>query len=157
MYLNSGATSPDTITFDSQTKHAGSISNDVSLSKLEWMTPPPLKQGQDARFRLHINSRLPFSDISFAIGFSQPHGNRLVTFDSDFSGARESLKECGEFTREFCIEQLPLAPGVYGIDVGIRSGDMHGLFYRENCCLIDVVPSPNTPTYMTSYPALGFE
>ena len=78
-----------------------------------------------------------------------------MTFDSDFEGIRFSIPSSNQFSLDFCLKDLPLAPGVYGIDVGVRSGDMAGLFYRENCSLIDVSPSERTPTYMTSYPGSG--
>ncbi len=66
------------------------------------------------------------------------------------------MREGEKLTIDLRIPSLPLAPGVYGVDVGIRSGDSKGLFYKENCCQIDVAPTSRTPTYVTGCPDPGF-
>jgi hypothetical protein len=43
------------------------------------------------------------------------------------------------------IESLPLAPDVYALDVGCRSGDFHSLTYIPAAIEIEVIAGPNTP------------
>jgi hypothetical protein len=69
----------------------------------------------------------------------------LLTYESDFrDGRRPSLDEAGGNFAEIQIDALPLAPDIYALDIGARSGD-GGLDYIPARVLLDVVPGPGTP------------
>jgi hypothetical protein len=49
------------------------------------------------------------------------------------------------YTVDVEIESLPLAPDVYALDVGCRSGDFHSLAHIPGAIEIEVIAGPNTP------------
>jgi hypothetical protein len=80
------------------------------------------------------------------IGFSNPDGVRLLTYETDFQdGFRADLAAIGNYSVDVTIDALPLAPDIYGVDIGCRSGDFHGLDYLPACSQIEVIAGPKTP------------
>jgi hypothetical protein len=72
-------------------------------------------------------------------------GRRLLTYDSDFrDGRRLSFDKPGVNFAEIQIDALPLAPDIYALDIGARSGD-GGLDYIPAGVMLDVIPGPGTP------------
>jgi hypothetical protein len=72
-------------------------------------------------------------------------GRRLLTYESDSrEGRRPSFYEPGVNFAEIQIDALPLAPDIYALDIGARSGD-GGLDYIPARIFLDVVPGPDTP------------
>jgi hypothetical protein len=43
---------------------------------------------------------------------------------------------------------MPLAPDLYDLDVGCRSGENHPLDYIPSAINLEVIPGPNTPGYI---------
>ena len=121
----------------------------LRLERLEWISGLPLQHGEPLRARIEFRALHDVEDVALGIGFSTPEGVRLVTYETDFqTGYRPSLKGGTSFSLDVSIPQLPLAPGVYLLDVGSRSGDFFGLDYLPGVSQIEIVMGPKTPGYI---------
>jgi lipopolysaccharide transport system ATP-binding protein len=118
----------------------------LRLESIEWLSELPLRHGQPVRARVHFETRAAVSAVSVGIGFSSPEGMRLLTYETDFQdGSRPDLTISGKYSVDVVLDALPLAPDIYALDVGCRSGDFHGLDYLPACAQIEVIAGPNTP------------
>jgi len=119
----------------------------LRLESVEWLSALPLRHGEPLKARIRFTTRAPVSAVSVGVGFSNLDGVRLLSYDTDFQGDfRPDLSGPGAFAAEVAIDSLPLAPDVYNLDVGCRSGDLHGLDYLRACSRVEVIAGPKTPT-----------
>jgi len=120
----------------------------LRLESLTWLCDFPLQHGEPIRARIQFKTRAPVANVSVGIGFSDIEGRRLLTYDSDFqSGLRPSVNRSGIHCVELEIDSLPLAPEIYVLDIGSRSGDSHLLDYIPGAVTLEIVPGPKTPGY----------
>ena len=118
----------------------------LRLESLEWLSGIPLIHGEPAKVRVRFKISAPVSAVTVGIGFSSSEGTRLLTYETDFQeGFRPDLTTAGTYAVEAVFPSLPLAPDIYNLDVGCRSGDFHALDYVPACCQVEVVAGPNTP------------
>jgi lipopolysaccharide transport system ATP-binding protein len=118
----------------------------LRLRALEWLCDLPLRHGEPVKVRIHFKTSGPIRDTVIGIGFSTVDGRRLLTYDSDFQGGyRHSFDVPGNHYVDVEIDVLPLAPDVYTLDIGSRSGDFHSLDYIPATTWLDIVPGPSTP------------
>jgi lipopolysaccharide transport system ATP-binding protein len=118
----------------------------LRLLSVEWLSDLPLRHGEPVKARVRFNTRAPVSAVSVGIGFSSFEGTRLLTYETDFQdGCRPDLSSPGDHVVEIDVDALPLAPDLYNLDVGCRSGDFHGLDYRPACSQVEVIAGPSTP------------
>ena len=101
----------------------------LRIDKLEWQPDPPLVHDGATGVRVQFTALADINDLSVSIGFSSLDGTRLLTYESDLYGLRRNLNkgQCG--LCKFHIDALPLTPGHYMLDIGARSGDLHGVDY----------------------------
>jgi lipopolysaccharide transport system ATP-binding protein len=126
----------------------GTDGSRARLIAVEWMDGVPLRHGCPVRIRLEITFSSATEDIRLGIGFSTTDGTRVVTYDSDTSqGGIFSVDHSSDRSFELLINELPLNPGLYSVDVGCRSGEDYGLDYLKGAGLVEVVPGPNTPSH----------
>ena len=118
----------------------------LRLQSLEWLSDLPLRHGEPARARIRFKVRAFVPGVSVGIGFCAPDSARLMTYYTDFQdGYRPDLSTADEYSVELVIESLPLAPDIYQMEIGCRSGDFHILDYLPACSVVEVVAGPNTP------------
>jgi lipopolysaccharide transport system ATP-binding protein len=118
----------------------------LRLETLEWLCNLPLRHGEPVRAQIQFSTRTPVTDLAVGIGFSSLDGKRYLTYETDFqNGFRPSFHSPGTYAVDVEVESLPLAPDVYAVDVGCRSGDFHSLAYIPAAIEIEVVAGPNTP------------
>ncbi len=116
------------------------------LRSLEWLSDLPLRHGEPVEARICFKIGAPVSAVSVGIGFSNLEGARLLSYETDFPAeVRPDLGHPGEYCVDLSIASLPLAPDLYNVDVGARSGDFHGLDYLAACSQIEIIAGPNTP------------
>jgi lipopolysaccharide transport system ATP-binding protein len=121
----------------------------LRLESIEWLSELPLRHGERIRARICFNTRAPVLGVAVGIGFSNVEGARLLTYETDFQdGFRPDLAQPGKFVVEVAVDALPLAPDIYSLDVGCRSGDSHGLDYLAACSRVEVIAGPTTPGYI---------
>jgi lipopolysaccharide transport system ATP-binding protein len=121
----------------------------LRLESLEWLSSLPLQHGEPVKARVNFTTRAPVSDVTIGVGFSSIEGKRLLTYETDFQdGYRPSIAKPGAYSVEFAIDALPVAPDVYGFDIGSRSGDNHPLDYIPSGLLLEIIPGPKTPGYL---------
>jgi lipopolysaccharide transport system ATP-binding protein len=121
----------------------------IHLKSLEWQCDLPLKHGELARGRIHFQAHRPLQDLTVGIGFSNLEGTRLLTYESDFQdGVRPSITQTGPCYVDFEFPSLPLAPDVYNVDIGCRSGDFHALAYIPAAFQMEIVAGSRTPGYI---------
>ncbi len=118
----------------------------LRLTGIEWISDLPLKHGERLQARIEFETKCPIDDVTVGIGFSTPEGTRLLTYETDFQdGLRPSIYHSGRYSVLVSIESLPLAPGLFSLDLGSRSGDTHSLDYLAGAAQIEVIPGPSTP------------
>jgi lipopolysaccharide transport system ATP-binding protein len=104
--------------------------NRARLQSLEWLCSTPLRHGESVKARIYFKVRIPVTNVAIGFGFSNMDGKRLLSYDTDFQkGFRPKLSQSGAYSVDVEIESLPLAPDVYYLDVGCRSGDSRSLDY----------------------------
>ena len=130
-------------------------SSRLKIIALEWMTDFPPKHGEPLSFRIHFEAGANVTEVSCGIGFSTVDGTRMLSLDSDHLGERQSLLRSRKGWVVLTIDELPLGPGVYSIDIGARSGDSHCLSYESGFSLIEVLPGPTTPNTFVCFPGSG--
>jgi len=88
--------------------------------------------------------------LAAGFGFSTIDGTRIITFDSDLSNPRQDLPARGaiEFVAE--VPSLPLQPGHYLLDIGLRSGDQTAIDYLGGCVQVTVLPGRATPSFIAN-------
>ena len=121
----------------------------LRLESLEWLSGLPLRHGEPVKARIHFKTRVSVAEVSIGIGFSTFEGTRLLTYETDFQdGLRPSISHPGMHSVDIEVDSLPLAPDVYDLDVGCRSGDSHPLHYIPSAINLEVIPGPKTPGYI---------
>jgi lipopolysaccharide transport system ATP-binding protein len=121
----------------------------LRLQSIEWLSDLPLRHDEPVKARICFKTRAPVSAVSVGIGLSNLEGARLLSYETDFQGGlRPDLARPGEYSVNVSIASLPLAPDLYNLDVGCRSGDFHGLDYIPACSLFEVIAGPKTSGYI---------
>ncbi len=135
----------DLSAFPREGDHGGRI----RMLDLERLGDQPLRHGEPARFRLRCDVSSACEGVSVGVGFSSLEGTRLLTYDSDLAdGTRYTLQGGTRAAFELSIPELPLAPGIYLLDVGVRSGDLHGADYVGGAAQVEVTAGPRTPGFI---------
>jgi hypothetical protein len=121
----------------------------LRLQSLTWLSNVPPQHGQPLRARIAFRIESPVDDVTVGIGFSTLEGIRLLTYETDYQdGFRPCLTTPGLYSVDFEVDALPLAPAIYALDVGCRSGDTYGLDFAQNAAQIEIIPGPTTPGYI---------
>jgi hypothetical protein len=112
----------------------------------EWLCDLPLQYGEPLEARIHFKTRTRVSGLAFGFDFTDIAGRRLLTYCTDFKhGVGPDISGPGTFSVDVAIDSLPLAPRVYGLAVGCRSGGFHSLDYVSEVCQLEVVAGPKMP------------
>jgi lipopolysaccharide transport system ATP-binding protein len=127
-------------------RRIGDYGQRLRIERLEWVSGIPLQHGETIRARVHFRVLQDVEDVSMGIGFSTLEGVRLLTYETDFQeGYRPSLKKGAYCSLEVSIPDLPLAPGLYSLDMGSRSGDTFALDYLPGICQVEIAMGRRTP------------
>jgi lipopolysaccharide transport system ATP-binding protein len=118
----------------------------LRIDRLEWLSGLPLQHGEKISARIHFHALQNIEEATIGIGFSTLEGIRLLTFETDFQdGYRPYLKAGAKCCVEVTIPELCLAPGIYAIDIGSRSGDSFGIDYLPGFCQMEITMGMKTP------------
>jgi lipopolysaccharide transport system ATP-binding protein len=117
----------------------------LRFGSLEWLCNLPLQHGQPIRARIHFKANSPVSDAAIGIGFSAVDGSRLLTYETDYPGGLRPDIPAGSHSVDVQIDSLPLAPDIYSLDIGCRSGDFHAVDYLPSVAQLEILPGPTTP------------
>jgi lipopolysaccharide transport system ATP-binding protein len=134
---------------------SGDYGAQLKVLGVEWLSGLPLRNGEPIRARIRVAASSFVEDVSIGLGFSSLEGIRILSYDSDFSGPRRQLEAGEQATVDVVLPELPLAPGLYLLDVGARSDERCGLDYLSGCSRIEVIPGDRTPSMITSFPNSG--
>jgi homopolymeric O-antigen transport system ATP-binding protein len=138
------------VRLDEMPRRYGGHDDRLRVQSLEWLSDFPLRHGEPVKARIRFKTSAPVSAVSVGIGFSSFEGARLLTYETDFQeGFRPDLSHPGAFAVEVVVDSLPLAPDIYNLDIGCRSGDSHSLDYVAACAQLEVIGGPTTPGYIS--------
>jgi lipopolysaccharide transport system ATP-binding protein len=125
----------------------GDLGNKLSIEKIEWLSPLPIKNSEDFALRIFFQIKSAVENISLGFGFNSLQGQRLLTYDTDYaSNIRPTFLEKKFYFVDLLVKENPLAPGVYTIDIGARSGDNNLLDLLTACAQIEIVIGRKTPS-----------
>ena len=85
--------------------------------------------GRPLNIDLWFESLDDVENVSFAVGFCNRDGGRIMTIDSDLTGLRWTVRRGQKGMARLRIPELLLEPDYYLLDIGSRSGDNAGLEY----------------------------
>ena len=130
-------------------KRAGDFGTRLRIEQLEWVSELPLQHGERICARISFCVLQDVEEVTMGIGFSTLEGTRLLTYETDFQdNHRPNLKAGTRSCVEFSVPELCLAPGVYSLDVGSRSGDSFGLDYLPGQVQVEIAMGTKTPGYI---------
>jgi lipopolysaccharide transport system ATP-binding protein len=133
----------------SRLPRAGNSDARLRLNHLKWLSGVPLQHGESMRASIQFSTVAPIDQVTVGIGFSTLEGLRLLTYETDYqTGFRPNLTIPGVYEVRVEINSLPLAPGMYALDIGCRSGDLYALDYVPNSAQVEIIPGPSTPGYI---------
>jgi lipopolysaccharide transport system ATP-binding protein len=145
-YLTVNATAQTTVVGLGGLRRAGDYGLKLKIERLEWLSGLPLKHGEGISARIHFCILQDVDEVTMGIGFSTPEGTRLLTYETDFQDShRPDLKAGTKCYVEFSVPELCLAPGIYSLDIGSRSGDFHALDYLPGFCQMEIAMGLKTP------------
>jgi lipopolysaccharide transport system ATP-binding protein len=120
----------------------------LRLECLEWLCDVPLRHGEPVRARIHFRTKSPIFDVSLGIGFSNLEGRHLLLYRTDLQmEVRRTLARPGAYSVDIEIDSLPLAPDIYILHLGARSGVSHPLDHVVSAQL-EIVAGAATPWYI---------
>lgn len=132
----------------SSQSRTGRIGQELRIVGLEWLTKLPASHSEEVKVRFHLESAATFEGISVTLGFSTLEGTRLLSYDSDAAGDRQIIRKGQTLSVDLKIEEFPLPPGKYFVDLGSRSGDTFTLDYLPAVAKIEVSVGRLTPGYI---------
>src|ERR1035437_4156378 len=146
LYLTSNADTQARKTNLANLRRAGDYGDRLTITHIEWLTELPLQHGEKFAARIRFQTSEDIDDVTMGLGFSALDGTRLLTYETDFeNGHRPGVKGGVAGFVDVAVSELPLAPGLYSLDVGSRSGDNYGLDYVSGFCQIEITMGPKTP------------
>lgn len=103
--------------------------------------------GETLMIQLEYEAYRPIQEVAFGIGFNSLAGTRLMTLDSEVSGRFWNFSQ-DTGTIQMQLENLPLQPGRYLIDLVARLESGRILDYLPGCWQIEVLPGLQTPNIL---------
>lgn len=127
---------------------AGEMGERLRILKIEFNSGGSILHGEPLTIRIDYQSKSFIHAAAFGVAFSSLDGSRLMCIDSDLRSVRHTVpaNSCGSV--EAIVGELHLQPGRYMIDVGARSGESNGIDYLPSCGQVEVLPGPNTPSFI---------
>ena len=148
-YLTTNADSSQQAMELVEMRRSGDLGSKLKIERIEWLAGLPLQHGEPLSARIHFQAFQDVDDVALGFGFSTLEGIRLLSYDTDFQdGHRPSLRKGTHAYVDFSIPELSLAPGLYSLDIGSRSGDSFGLDYLPGFCQMEIAMGPKTPGYI---------
>ncbi len=148
-YLTTNAGSQTSVVDLAALPRMGEFGRKFKIEKLEWLSGLPLQHGESISARIHFRTTDDVEDVALGLGFSTLEGVRLLTVETDFqTGHRPGLKKNSNGHVDVILPELPLAPGLYSLDIGARSGDSFALDYLPGFNQAEIAMGLKTPGYI---------
>jgi lipopolysaccharide transport system ATP-binding protein len=149
-YLKSSVIESKSLLETGHLPRVGSFGSSARITEVVLNDGKMVHAGEELTLRFRVSSFQDVEDAAIGLGFSMLDGTRLLTVESDLEGRRFSLKAGEEKSVTASLPSLPLQPATYMIDLGIRSGDFHGVDYLGAVFSVDVLPGARTPGFLVS-------
>ena len=119
--------------------------DDLRLISIEWLCDLPLKHTETVRLRILFESLVPLAYATVWLNFCDYSGRPIAHYEVDSrSDDRQSLPS-GVHTVNVEIEELPLVPGTYLIDVSCCQRSSGRFDFVAGAAQVEVVPGLATP------------
>lgn len=128
----------------------GSYGTSLRILRVEMNQGRSVQHGQPFSVTITLETLTSVEDVSVNFSLTNRDGVRIYSLDSDNGGERWRFPAGTEATVIMSVPFLHLEPDTYTIDVGSRSGDMHGLDYLPQFSHVTVHPSSATPGFFSS-------
>jgi lipopolysaccharide transport system ATP-binding protein len=116
----------------------------LRIVSLEWLSPLPVTHTERFAVRITFEAYSDIKAVAVGIGISTVEGMRLLTYDMDDPGEPLDVVHGKTYSVSLDIENLPIPPGIYSVDIGARAGPILGLDYLPGCLKIDIFPGKRT-------------
>jgi ABC-type molybdate transport system ATPase subunit len=101
------------------------------------------------KVHIHLLSRIAAKDVEINIGAHTPEMN-FVFKSSNLMAGRHIDLVCGDNVLEITIDRLALAPGSYGVGLGIYDWSRKPLWSGTGLAWLNVVPAPDVRCVLPS-------
>ena len=126
----------------------GDYGRRIRIRQVDVLTGLPARNLEPFAVRIQIAALSTEEEIALGMGFSTSEGTRVLSYDSDYNDLRFAVSQGETVTAEVRIDDLPLSPGLYCLDLGLRSGAHYGLDYLPSVVQFEVASGPRTPGFM---------
>jgi len=120
----------------------------VRLNSVVFNNGSPLLNRRPLRVSIRLHASSTVAAFGLGLGFASVDGRRILTIESDYDGTFLSLDRTGDHEVTLDLPCLDLLPGRYRIDAGAFGGAHQNYHYIGDCGIIEVQPSPETPTHV---------
>lgn len=124
----------------------------LKLNSLSFNQGTPLMYGEPLHVDFEYETFAEVYGVSFSFGLSSLEGTRLLSIDSDVGGPRVDLPKGIHATATASLSALYLQPGMYVLDVAVRTGERSFLDHSAACAQIEIMPGPDTPSVVIDFP-----
>lgn len=105
----------------------------------------PVFHGRSLTIEFEFDIFRETDHVAIGIGFNSLDGVRILSFDSDLIEEGRHFFAGTEGRLAMRVDEFYLQPGIYSVDVGIRSGSKASQDYLPACFQVEVLPSEKTP------------
>ena len=116
----------------------------MRLKSIEFNGGKPVIHGEALTVKIGFETLSEIHGAALGFGFCSLEGTRLMSSDTDLAHLQRDLPKNFVGIVEATISELQLQPGLYGVDVGARSGNNSLVDYVGGCAQIEVLPGPTT-------------
>jgi lipopolysaccharide transport system ATP-binding protein len=144
-YIQSGAQANCVDADLASRRRTAGATSDLRITRIVLNNGEPILHGEPFQADIFYESARAYEDVAFGIGIHSMDGVRILSIDTDIPGDRFAIAANTRGKVRMAIDELHLEPDRYRLDLGVRSGDYHGLDYVNDAAMIDVLPGPKTP------------
>lgn len=140
----------------SKLPRSGDLGAKLSIEKIEWISKLPLKNGDSFALRIFFKTKCSVENVAIGIGFNSTQGTRLLSFDTDLINTdRPAFLEEALCFVDLSVKENSLAPGIYSLDIGARSGDNYLLDFLPSFIQIEIAIGKKTPAIIAHHAGSG--
>jgi ABC-type polysaccharide/polyol phosphate transport system ATPase subunit len=124
--------------------------DELRLISIEWLCDLPLKHTEAATVRILFESLEPLAYATLWLAFCDLSGRHIAYYEIDSQSSGQKSLPSGIHAADIKIDELPLPPNVYLIDVSCCHRSSGRFDYVAGAAQVEVVPGSATPQHLYS-------
>ncbi len=120
----------------------------LKITNITFNHGEPIYHGQPLHVHFDYEAYADVYGVAFGFGFASLEGTRILSVDSDLNAPQFDIPKDEHSSVDALVDELHLQPGIYMLDIGVRSGDNNALDYLPSYTQIEILPSEATSNIM---------